>query len=80
MTVDRKQPQYKLKICQGRSLNQNTGQQNFTPRNKFFNRGRNQGVIEEITTIGTIIDQIIEIDLEADGITIGQVIEVVMVR
>ena len=29
-------------------------------------------VIEEITTIGTIIDQIIEIDLEADGITISQ--------
>ena len=35
-------------------------------------------VIEEITTIGTITDQIIEIDLEADGITIGQVIEVVI--
>ena len=33
--------------------------------------------IEEITIIGTIIDQIIEIDLEADGITIGQVIGVV---
>ena len=33
-------------------------------------------VIEEITIIGTIIDQIIEIDLEADGITIGQVIGV----
>ena len=31
-------------------------------------------VIEETTTIGTIIDQITEIDLEADGITIGQVI------
>ena len=28
-------------------------------------------VIEEITTIGTIIDQIIEIDQEADGTTIG---------
>ena len=33
-------------------------------------------VIEEITTIGSIIEQIIEIDLEADGITIGQVIGV----
>ena len=36
-------------------------------------------VIQEITTIGTIIDQIIEIDLEADGITIGQVIGVVII-
>ena len=35
-------------------------------------------VIEEITTIGTIIDQIIEIDVEADGITIGQVIGVLI--
>ena len=37
-------------------------------------------VIEEITTVGTIIDQIIEIYLEADGITIGQVIGVVITR
>ena len=37
-------------------------------------------VIEEITTIGTIIDQIIEIDLEADGITISQVIGVVITQ
>ena len=37
-------------------------------------------VIEEITTIGTIIDQIIEIDLEADVITIGQVIGVVITQ
>ena len=37
-------------------------------------------VIEEITTIGTIIDQIIEIDQEADGITIGQVIGVVITQ
>ena len=37
-------------------------------------------VTEEITTIGTIIDQIIEIDLEADGITIGQVIGVVITQ
>ena len=32
-------------------------------------------VTEEITTIGTITGQIIQIDLEADGITIGQVIQ-----
>ena len=37
-------------------------------------------VIEEITTIGTIIDQIIEIDQEADGPTIGQVIGVVITQ
>ena len=43
MTMDRKQPQYKPKIYQGRSQNQNTGQQNFIPRNGSFSRGRNQG-------------------------------------
>ena len=37
-------------------------------------------VIEEITTIGTLIDQIIEIDQEADGTTIGQVIGVVITQ
>ena len=37
-------------------------------------------IIEEITIIGTITDQIIEIDLEADGITIGQVIGVVITQ
>ena len=35
-------------------------------------------VIEEIITIEIIIDQIIEIDQEADGITTGQVIGVVI--
>ena len=35
---------------------------------------------EETTTIGTILDQIIEIDLEADGITIGQVMGVVITQ
>ena len=34
--------------------------------------------IEEILTIGTIIGKIIEIDQEADGMVIGQVIEVVI--
>ena len=37
-------------------------------------------VTEEITTIGTITDQIIEIDLEADGIITGQVIGVVITQ
>ena len=43
MTMDRKQPQYKPKIYQGKSQNQNTGQRNFAPRNRFFSRRRNQG-------------------------------------
>ena len=37
-------------------------------------------VTEEITTIGTITDEIIEIDLEADEITISQVIGVVITQ
>ena len=37
-------------------------------------------VTEEITTIGTITDQIIEIDLEADGTITGQVIGVVITQ
>ena len=37
-------------------------------------------VIEEIITIEIITNQIIEIDLEADGTTIGQVIEVVITQ
>ena len=37
-------------------------------------------VIEEITTIGTITGQIIEIDQEADGTTTGQVIGVVIIQ
>ena len=40
MTMDRKQPPYKPKINQGRSQNQNIGQQNFTPRNRSYSRGR----------------------------------------
>ena len=43
MTMDRKQPQYKPKIYQGRSQNQNMGRQNFAPRNRSFSRGWNQG-------------------------------------
>ena len=43
MTMDRKHTQYKPKIYQGRSQNQNMGRQNFMPRNRSFSRGRNQG-------------------------------------
>ena len=37
-------------------------------------------VIEGITTIETSIGQIIEIDQEADGTTIGQVIGLIIIR
>ena len=43
MTIDRKQPPYRPKIYQGRSRNQNKSRQNFTPRNRSFSTGRNQG-------------------------------------
>ena len=43
MTMDRKQPQYKPKIYQVQSQNQNAGQQNCTARNRSFSRGRKQG-------------------------------------
>ena len=42
-TMNRKQSPYKPKIYQGRSRNQNMNQQNFTPRNRSFSTGRNQG-------------------------------------
>ena len=71
MTMDRKQPPDKPKIYQARSRNQNTSRQNFTPRNRSFSRGRNQGGNR---------GQIIEIDQVVDGITIGQVIGVAITR
>ena len=80
MTMDRKQSPYKPKIYQGRSRNQNTNQQNFAPRNRSFSREETKVVIEGITIIETIIDQIIEIDQEADGTIIGQVIGVAITR
>ena len=51
MTMNRKQAPYKPRIYQGRSRNQNTNQQNFTPRNRAYSRGRNQGGNREITEI-----------------------------
>ena len=43
MTMDRKQSPYKQKIYQGRYRNQNVSQQNFTPGNRSFSGGKNQG-------------------------------------
>ena len=42
MTMDGKQSPYKPRIYQGRPRNQSRNQQNFTPRNRSFSRGRNQ--------------------------------------
>ena len=77
MTMDRK-PQYKPKIYQGRSRNQ-------IQDNKIFHLEIDPSVeeeikvaIEEILTIGTITGKIIEIDQEAGGTVIGQVIGVVI--
>ena len=43
ITMDRKQSPYKPRIYQGRSRNENINQQHFSPRNRSFSRGRNQG-------------------------------------
>ena len=80
MMMDRNQPQYKPKIYQGRSQNQNS-----VDKILHLEIGPLVGegikvVTEEITTIGKITGQILEIDLEADGITIGQVIGVVIIQ
>ena len=55
-------------------------QQNFTPRNRSKAEEETKVVIEGITTIETIIGQIIEIDQEADGTTIGQVIGATIIK
>ena len=74
MIMDREQSPYKPKIYQGRFQNQNTGQQNLHPEIDPLVEEEIKVAIERITTIETIIDQIIETDQEADGITIDQVI------
>ena len=43
MKMDRKQSPYKPRIYQGRSRNQKSNWQNFSPKNRSFSRGRNQG-------------------------------------
>ena len=42
MTMDIKQSPYKPRIYQGWPRNQSRNQQNFTPTNRSFSRGRNQ--------------------------------------
>ena len=80
MTMDRKLPPYKPKIYHVRSRNQNVSRQNFTPRNRSLVEEETKVVIEGLTTIETLIGQIIELDQEADGTTIGQVIGVAITR
>ena len=62
MTMDRKQSPYKPKIYQGRSRNQNVNWQILHPEIDPLAEEEIKVVIEGITTIETIIDQIIEID------------------
>ena len=76
MTMDRKQLPYKPKIYQGRSRNQDASQQNFAPRHRSFSRGRNQGGNRGNYNNRNNHGHNIEIDQEADGTTIGQVIGV----
>ena len=78
MTMDRKWPQYKPKIYQGRPQNQNMGRQILHLEIDPLVQEGIKVVIEEVITIGTITGKIIEIDQEADGTTTGQVIGVVI--
>ena len=81
MTMDRKQPPYKPKIYQGRSRNQKCESTKFyTQKIDPLVEEETKVVIEGITTIETIIGQIIEIDQQADGTTIGQAIGVAITR
>ena len=80
MMMDRKQPQYKQKYTR-------VGHETKIQDNKILHLDIDplveeeiKVVIEEIITIGTIMDKIIEIDQEADGITTGQVIGVVITQ
>ena len=80
MTMDRKQPQYKQRYTR-------VGPKTKTEDDKILHLEIDPSVeegikvvTEETTTVGAIIDQLIEIDLEADGITIGQVIGVVITQ
>ena len=80
LTMDRKQSPYKPKIYQGRSRNQNTINKILHPEIDPLVEEEIKVVIEGITTIETIIGQIIEIDQEADGKITGQVIGVAITR
>ena len=81
MTMDRKQSPYKRKIYQGRSHESKYKSTKFyTSEIDPLVEEEIKVVIEGITTIETIIGQIIEIDQEADGTTIGQVTGATIIR
>ena len=73
MMMDRKQPKYKPKICQGRSQTKIQDDKILLLEIDLLVEEEIKVVIEEIITIGTITGKIIEIDQEADGTTTGQV-------
>ena len=77
MTMDRKQSPYKPRIYQGRSRNQN---KILHPEIDPLVEGEIKVVTEEIIIIEIITDPITEIDQEADGTIIGQVIGVTITR
>ena len=78
MTMDRKQPQYNPKIYQVGPKTKMWVDKILHPEIDPSVEEGIKVVIEEIITIGTITDQIIEIDQEADRTTTGQVIGVVI--
>ena len=80
LTMDRKQPQYKQRYTKVGPKIKIWVEEILHPKIDPLVEGEIKVVIEEITTIGTIINQIIEIDIEADGITICQVIGVVITQ
>ena len=80
MTMDRKQSPYKPKYIRVGPETRTQVHKILHPEIDPLVEEEIKVVIEGIITIETIIDQIIEIDQEADGITTGQVIEVAITR
>ena len=80
MTMDRKQLPYKPKVYQGRSQNQNSGQQNFTPRNRSYRRGRIQGGNKGNYNNRNIYRPNYRNRLRADGTTTGHMIGAIIIR
>ena len=78
MTMDRKQPNTNPKYTRVGHKTKTLGDKILHPEIDPLVEEGIKVVIEEITKIGTITGQIIEIDQEADGTTTGQVIGVVI--
>ena len=80
MTIDGKEPPYKPNVYQGSSEIKIQVDKILCLEIDPTVEVEINEVIEGIITTETIIDQIIEIDQEADGTTIGQVIRVIIIR